>query len=98
MTRKSYPTDLTDAQRQAIELHFNQLRHYKWDKRKLVNAVLYITKTGCQWRMLPNDFPPYSTVWSFYRRANQSGLWDRILLAFVQKKTFNPSKTSNTNL
>ena len=85
MTRKSYPTDLTDAQWQAIEPHFNQLRHYKWDKRKLVNAVLYITKTGCQWRMLPNDFPPYSTVWSFYRRANQSGLWDRILLALVQK-------------
>ncbi|WP_431733560.1 transposase, partial [Kingella kingae] len=34
---------------------FNQLRHYKWDKRQLVNAVLYITKTGCQWRMLPNQ-------------------------------------------
>ena len=85
MTRKSYPTDLTDAQWQAIEPHFNQLRHYKWDKRKLVNAVLYMTKTGCQWRMLPNDFPPYSTVWSFYRRANQLGLWDRILLALVQK-------------
>ncbi|SQH24658.1 transposase [Kingella kingae] len=39
MTRKSYPTDLTDAQWQAIEPHFNQLRHYKWDKRQLVNAV-----------------------------------------------------------
>ncbi len=85
MTRKSYPTDLTDAQWQAIESHFNQLRHYKWDKRQLVNAVLYMTKTSCQWRMLPNDFPPYSTVWSFYRRANQSGLWDRIFLALVQK-------------
>ncbi|WP_431732959.1 transposase, partial [Kingella kingae] len=60
MTRKSYPTDLTDAQCQAIEPYFNQLRHYKWDKRQLVNAVLYMTKTGCQWRMLPNDFPPYS--------------------------------------
>ena len=44
MTGKSYPTDLTDAQWQAIEPHFNRLRHYKWDKRKLVNAVLYITK------------------------------------------------------
>ena len=85
MTGKSYPTDLTDAQWQAIEPHFNRLRHYKWDKRELVNAVLYITKTGCQWRMLPNDFPHYPTVWSFYRRANQSGLCDRILLALVQK-------------
>ncbi|WP_455262105.1 transposase [Neisseria sp.] len=85
MTGKSYPTDLTDAQWQAIEPHFNRLRRYKWDKHTLVNAVLYLTKTGCQWRMLPHDFPPYPTVWSFYRRANQSGLWDRILLALVQK-------------
>ncbi|WP_131667912.1 transposase [Psychrobacter pygoscelis] len=40
-----------------IEPHFNRHRRYKWDKRELVNTVLYITKTGCQWRMLPNDFP-----------------------------------------
>ncbi|MDK4683365.1 hypothetical protein QDY69_10635 [Kingella negevensis] len=46
----------------------------------------------------PNDFPPYSTVWSFYRRANQSGLWDRrILLALVQK-TFNPSRNKQCQL
>ena len=41
--------------------------------------------------ILPNDFPPYSTVWGFYCRANQSGLWDRIPLALVQKM-FNLSK------
>lgn len=51
-----------------------------------VNAVLYITKTGRQWRMLPNDFPPYPTVWSFYRRANQEGLCDEILQALVKKR------------
>ncbi|WP_368732457.1 transposase [Lacticaseibacillus paracasei] len=44
-----------------------------------------MTKTGCQWRMLPNDFPPYPTVWSFYRRANQAGLWDEILQTLVKK-------------
>ena len=44
MTRKSYPTDLTDAQWQAIEPHFNQLRHYKWDKRQFSECRLYITK------------------------------------------------------
>ncbi|MCG7656030.1 transposase [Wielerella bovis] len=85
MTRKPYPTDLTDAQWQAIEPCFTNCRNRKWDKRELVNAALYITKTGCQWRMLPHDFPPHDTVWSFYRRANQSGLWDKILLALVQK-------------
>ena len=85
MTRKSYPSDLTDQQWQQIQPYFNNHRTYKSDKRELVNAVLYITKTGCQWRMLPNDFPPYSTVWSFSRRANQKGLWDKILQQLVKK-------------
>ena len=88
MTRKSYPTDLTNEQWQLIELHFSNQRRYKWEKRELINAVLYITKTGCQWRMLPNDFPPYPTVWSFYRRANQAGLWDKILQALVKKNDY----------
>ena len=85
MTNKSYPTDLTDEQWQLIAPHFSNQRRYKWEKRELINAVLYINKTGCQWRMLPNDFPPYPTVWSFYRRANQTGLWDEILQALVKK-------------
>ena len=85
MTNKSYPTDLTDEQWQLIAPHFSNKRRYKWEKRELINAVLYITKTGCQWRMLPNDFPPYPTVWSFYRRANQAGLWDEILQTLVKK-------------
>ena len=47
-------------------------------KRELVNAVLRVIKTGCQWRNLPHDFPPWKTVYSFFRRANLSGLWDEI--------------------
>ncbi|MDQ8765117.1 transposase, partial [Streptococcus ruminantium] len=39
----------------------------------------------CQWRMLPHDFSPYPTVWSFFRRAKESGLWDTILAELVKK-------------
>ncbi len=83
--RKSYPSDLTDTQWEAIKANFRGMRKRKWDKRELVNAVLYYEKTGCQWRLLPHDFPPYATVWSFYRRAKQSGLWERILYDMVEK-------------
>lgn len=83
--RKSYPSDLTDAQWEAIKANFRGMRNRKWDKRELVNAVLYYEKTGCQWRLLPHDFPPYATVWSFYRRAKQSGLWERILYDMVEQ-------------
>ena len=65
MTKKLYDTDLSDQEWAQLEPYFSKHRTYKWSKRELVNATLYITKTGCQWRMLPHDFPPYPTVWSF---------------------------------
>ena len=60
----------------------NKSEHHK---RSLVDAVFYIDKTGCQWRQLPHDYPPYIAVWSFYRRARESGLWEKIMDALVQK-------------
>ena len=69
-----------------IEPCFSNHCTYKWSKREFVNATLYITKTGCQWRMLPHDFSPYPTVWSFFRRTKESGLWDTILTELVKKE------------
>jgi putative transposase len=82
---QSYPSDLTDAEWAETEPLFSGMRHRTWSKRALADAVLYFVKTGCQWRQLPHDFPPYSTVHSFYRRARVSGLWDKILEHMVVK-------------
>ena len=83
--RESYPSDLTDKQWEEIAPLFIGMRNYKWSKRELTNAVLYFVDSGCKWRQLPHDFPPYSTVHSFYRRARISGLWDKILEHLVKK-------------
>ena len=77
--KHTYPTELTDAQWQQIEHLFSNTRTYKWSKRELTNTVLYLVDSGCKWRQLPHDFPPYSTVHSFYRRARITGLWNAIL-------------------
>jgi putative transposase len=84
----SYPSDLTDKEWNEIQDFFkfgkygNKSVH---DKRLLVNAVRYITKTGCQWRQLPNDFPNWSTVHTFFRRARLKGIWEAILKKLVEK-------------
>jgi len=83
-----YSTDLTDTQWKMIEPIFksNKGQHFvEHSKRDLINAVLYLVKTGCQWRMLPNDFPPHDTVWSFYRRAVKSGKWEKAMDMIVKK-------------
>ena len=83
-----YSSDLTENQWSLIKEFFvvnrgkNLQQH---GKRELVNAVLYRIKTGCQWRLLPNDFPPHDTVWSFYRRAVRKGIWEKVMDKIVAK-------------
>jgi putative transposase len=91
-----YPSDLSDSQWEIIKpfLESNKGKHLqKHDKRELVNAVFYLVKTGCQWNMLPNDFPPRDTVWSFFRRARNSGKWEKIMDALVKKSREQAGRT-----
>ena len=97
LERQSYPTDLTDDQWTQIKPLFVGMREYKHSKRELTNAVLYLVDSGCKWRQLPHDFPPYSTVHSFYRRARLNGLWDKILehvVKLTRKKANRKTKPS----
>lgn len=72
-----YPTDLTDAQWQAIEKVLPtkiKTRKRKHSLRVLVNAILYVTKGGIQWRMLPGNFPDWRLVYYYFGRLNRSGV------------------------
>jgi transposase len=59
-------------------------RNRKHDKRELANAALFVAKTGCQWRNLPEAFPEWNAVDRFYSRARQNGVWDGILRALAE--------------
>ena len=80
-----YPSDLTDEQWSKIKKYFPIGNKSKYHKRSLVEAVLYIVKTGCQWRMLPHDYPTYSTVWSFFRRTKLNRIREKILMELVKE-------------
>jgi transposase len=83
-----YPSDLTDSQYALIADLFdvgNMGKSRKHSVRHLLNALFYLTKSGCQWRMLPHDFPPYATVYSFYRRCLRRKIWDKVLERLVEK-------------
>ena len=81
----NYPSDLTDTQWAQIEDYFPQGVNSTHHKRSLINGVLYLVDNGCKWRALPHDYPPYSTVHTFYRRARISGLWEKVLNVLVKK-------------
>lgn len=84
--RKAYETDFTDSQWEIIEpLMWKSGNKSEWEKKELINAVLYIVDSGCKWRQLPHDLPPYTTVSNFYYKAVREGLWEKILKATVIK-------------
>lgn len=83
-----YPSDLTDKQWDLIKDHFNYGnygKHRKHSIRILVDAVFYVIKTGCQWRFLPKEYPPWKTVYSFYMRARNKEIWERLMQDLVGK-------------
>ena len=81
----SYPSDLTDAQWQIIapllpveRAQGRVGRPRKYSNRQIVNALLYLIRTGCQWRYLPREYPPYGCVLWYFRKWRDNGTLERV--------------------
>ena len=86
--RKSYPSDLTDAQWDIIDPLIPRPKTgapRRVEHREIVNAILYIDRAGCQWDMLPHDLPAKSTVYDQFARWRDDGTWDKIKDALIAK-------------
>jgi putative transposase len=85
--RKSYPSDLTDAQWEIVRPlipTFTVGRPREVDMREVVNTILYLNRSGCQWDMLPHDLPAKSTVYEYFAQWRDDGTWQEILDALRQ--------------
>src|SRR6266704_2899487 len=82
MQRRSYPSDLSEREWAILEPLIPPAKpggHPRTtDMREVINAILYLDRTGCQWRALPHEFPPWSTVWSYFRTWRNNGTWKRM--------------------
>jgi len=78
----SYPSDLSDAQWSIIAPLIPPAwpggRRRSVNMREVINGILYLNRTGCSWRQLPHDLPPWGTVHYYYRRFRLDGSWQRI--------------------
>lgn len=76
---RTYPTNLTNSQWQLLKPLIPPAkpggRHRSVDIRAILNAIFYVLVTGCAWRMLPGDFPPYKTVYHYFRQWRIEGVW-----------------------
>jgi len=97
-----YASDLTDVQWARLEPLLTEPRGErhaggrprKYERRRVVDAMLYVVKTGCQWRQLPSNFPPWKTVHEQFRTWRDSGVWERVGTALREQSR----KASGRNL
>lgn len=89
MKRKPYQTDLSNAEWALLESHMPQPvklgRPRTHAQLGIVNAIFYLLRTGCQWRHLSHEFPPWQTVYSYFRSWRLSGLWERLNRALLRQ-------------
>lgn len=107
---RDYPSDVSDAEWALLEPFFIERApsprrgrvETAASARRSFNAMRYLLKTGCQWRMLPKEYPPRTTVHDAFTRWTRSGLWERLNTVLRErrrvavKKTPRPARRSST--
>src|SRR5215212_7154310 len=88
--RRTYPTDLSDVEWRCLEDHLpashnNGRPRLHHSPREILNAVFYLLKSGCAWRLLPHEFPPWKTVYHYFRLWRLDGTWERMHAALRQQ-------------
>jgi putative transposase len=87
--RKAYQTDLSNAEWSYIEPHLPAPRAPGRPRlhplREILDAIFYIVRSGCAWRLLPNDFPPWKTVHHYFRTWRIDGTWERMHAALRKR-------------
>ncbi|MBD2653450.1 IS5 family transposase [Synechocystis sp. FACHB-383] len=80
--RKPYVSGMSDAEWKIIEPKLPAHKGFgcprEVDLREIINAIFYVQRTGCQWEMLPHDFPPHQTVYKYFHKWQRKGIWQRI--------------------
>lgn len=88
-SRQTYPTDLNCTEREQLAKFFpasSRGRPRKWEVWVILNAIVYVNRTGCQWprSVLPVNFPPWQTVYGYFWRWTRTGMWEQINAELVR--------------
>ncbi len=100
--KRTYPSDLTPAQYELIRSFIPAPkpggRPCSIDRLAIINAIFYVLRTGCQWRLLPHDFPAWGTVHYYFRRWRLEGVWVRIERALYRQTRQRAGKSAEPHV
>ncbi len=93
-----YATCLSDSSWLVLAPFFKVVKQRKYPHRLIIDACFYVVDNGTKWRNLPNDFPPWKTVYYYFRKWSKSGLWETINLAVVEAVRFAQGREESPSL
>ena len=89
MERRAYPSDLSDAEFAVLEPHLPpprpRGRPWRWPLRAILDGIFYVIRTGAQWRQLPHEYPPWPTVYWWFRRWRLDATWEQLNAALRER-------------
>ena len=98
----AYSSDMTDDEWELLEPYLRHVgkrgRRHGDDLRMVVDAIFYVSKTGCQWRMLPAEFGPWTRVWSQFRRWTANGTWSWLLAELHRHRRVEAGRVENPSM
>jgi putative transposase len=81
----NYTTNVSNSQWQIMSKFLDLERSRKYELREIVNAIFYLVKTGCQWRLLPGDFPKWQVVYYYFSTWKKNEIWEQIHESLVEQ-------------
>ena len=99
---QTYPTDLNDNEWAQIAQYLPKAkitgrpREHTW--RKILNGIFYVAKNGCVWRALPHDLPPWETVYGYFRKFQQTNLWEKLNRVVRERVRIKANKEAQASL
>lgn len=99
---RKYPSDLTEEQWKRISKRIPEARHGGRPRttsvKSVVNACFYVNRAGCGWRYLPKDYPPWQTVYNYFREWVKSGVWQQLNELLIQEIRASAGRSANPHL
>ena len=96
----SYPSNLTQAQFDEIKEFLpvkKTTKPRKWSYHQIINGIMYVLVSGCQWRMLPSNLPPWETVYYYFNNWQKEGVFEQILKKTGKKVSYSYGKKPIAN-
>ena len=102
MSRKVYRSDLNEEEWRVLEPYIPKElaggRPTEYSGREIVNGIIYVLRTGCGWEYLPHDFPPWKTVYYYFRQWKRAGVWEAANAALTTQSRVQEGRESSPSL